>query len=174
MGLINCKACGHQVSSGAKACPNCGHVLKQETSGCAMLVALAIFVPIMLAIVGKCTGPADDYTPASSSQPVTAIEDRAPAGKAEIVTFNCGQNSAYYSAEITIRNIGTTAIEFPRVFVKFDRGGSPAYSDDAPISPRPLPPGATGTAKVIAQDSDGVAYQCSIMALQNGDGISIL
>jgi len=51
--LINCPACGHKVSKKAKACPNCGYPVYQNTdnTGCgqfiimvaAILVALVLF-----------------------------------------------------------------------------------------------------------------------------------
>ena len=40
MSLVKCPECGKQVSETAKACPNCGHVLKQKDGGTAMTLGI--------------------------------------------------------------------------------------------------------------------------------------
>jgi hypothetical protein len=53
MALIKCKECGKEVSSSAKACPNCGHAPPKRTSGCAWVVAAFFLVVVIMVIVGN-------------------------------------------------------------------------------------------------------------------------
>jgi hypothetical protein len=49
--LINCKECKKPISSGAKACPHCGHELPKGTSGLTWVIAIFFAVSIVMAIV---------------------------------------------------------------------------------------------------------------------------
>ncbi len=51
MSLINCKECKKPISSGAKACPHCGHELPKGTSGLTWVIAIFFAVSIVMAIV---------------------------------------------------------------------------------------------------------------------------
>jgi predicted nucleic acid-binding Zn ribbon protein len=46
--LIYCAACGHQISSAAKACPNCGH---RKGSGIGKILINLILAVILIAVV---------------------------------------------------------------------------------------------------------------------------
>ena len=67
MALNQCKECGHNISSKAKTCINCGAPVKKNSAtaiGC--LTIIAIFVVIL--IIGKFTGDGEDsYTPVDNT-----------------------------------------------------------------------------------------------------------
>lgn len=49
--LIQCPACGKEVSRGAASCPHCGHLIKKRNKGCGCIIGILIFVVIIVATV---------------------------------------------------------------------------------------------------------------------------
>ena len=82
MALIKCKDCGKEVSSKAKACPNCGRAVPKRTSLLTWLFAGFICFVILSAIFrdrsSQSVAPASTATPAAT----TAASAAAPAGAA--------------------------------------------------------------------------------------------
>lgn len=76
MALKPCKECGHQVSSGASACPNCGAKIKRP-AGCGTLILILLGLFVILAVIGPCTrtsGVGTTTTPkAPETQPVKEL-----------------------------------------------------------------------------------------------------
>jgi len=53
MALTTCKECGHEVSTQAAACPNCGAKMP-KTSGCLVLVLGMVLVLVFASISSSC------------------------------------------------------------------------------------------------------------------------
>lgn len=72
-------------------------------------------------------------------------------------------------ADITIRNTGSTAIPFAKVFVEFtNKDGSVASAQDSYFSPSTIPPGASASATVYSNGPS--AQSCGPTRMQDGDG----
>jgi len=82
MAMKKCKECGKEISSKAKACPNCGAVLKKKTSLVTYLVAgffVLVFIGLILSLIddGSTTSTksgAGYQMPSIGSQIVTFAE----------------------------------------------------------------------------------------------------
>lgn len=101
MALIECAACGKQVSEAAAACPNCGHPIKplpaaptpvqhivveqKRGGGCSTIVAAVGLLFLLLLALGQCMGTrpreADPYI-APSAMPVSPNSPAASAPSA--------------------------------------------------------------------------------------------
>lgn len=75
MGLQRCHECKKDVSSAAKACPNCGAPVK-KTSMTTKIVGVLILFIIFMAFIGSFSGPSTSTprTPAPGSDPSTASD----------------------------------------------------------------------------------------------------
>lgn len=110
-----------------------------------------------------------------ANQPVVdAAQPVAVVGKQlEVVSFTCGPNSAYYSADITVRNLTASPVMFPKVFVEFTPKSGASFTDSVGLQPSTLPGGALATATLISHDADGKRYGCAILRIQDKDGASV-
>ena len=132
------------------------------------IIILLLVVFYLLSAPHESTTQAGDSVPV---EPVAAIP--ADSKRLEVVSFQCGQNSAYYSASITVRNLTASEVSFPNVFVEFTpKGGSP-FTDSVNISPRHLPPNAMGDATLISRDEDGRRYGCNLLRIQDSGGARV-
>ena len=55
MALINCPACGTEVSDEAVTCPKCGHPFKKTTqgmSGCTLFFLIVAAIVVAVIIIG--------------------------------------------------------------------------------------------------------------------------
>jgi hypothetical protein len=52
MALIKCKECGHEVSTQAVSCPNCGTVIKKKT-GCLTYLGAGFALIVGLGVIGS-------------------------------------------------------------------------------------------------------------------------
>lgn len=100
MALVDCKECGHKISTKAKACPNCGAKPAKKTS----LFTWIILLGIVIAIYGlnqgssKKVAPAASKTSQAASKPETAkkVELSSPLwSTSETVDEMTGVFSAY-------------------------------------------------------------------------------
>ncbi len=74
MALVKCKECGHEISSEAEKCPNCGKK-PAKLSGCLIIVIIAV-VGI---IIAHLFGPSKNDTP-TNSQPESNISSTSQTG----------------------------------------------------------------------------------------------
>jgi zinc ribbon protein len=75
--LIKCKECGNEISSDAKACPNCGKPIVKTTSaaqGCLVLIVLVG----ALALIGHCSSSPDASKPQLTPVPTTSAPPISP------------------------------------------------------------------------------------------------
>lgn len=61
MALTKCKECGHDVSTSAKTCPNCGAPLVNRTSRLAIVLLILLFVFVVLPLLGHIKRSAERY-----------------------------------------------------------------------------------------------------------------
>lgn len=47
-GMLECPACGNEISKEAVNCPKCGHIIKKKNKGCGCLIAIFIFLGIII------------------------------------------------------------------------------------------------------------------------------
>ena len=106
---------------------------------------------------------------AAIASTATAAAKTATVEQLEILSFECGVNSAYYSAQITVQNISGKQIDYPRAYIQFEPEGRNKFIDDVGITPRQLSPGALGSAKLISQNDDGRNYKCRLLQIQYKD-----
>jgi len=66
MALIKCKECGHEISTKAKACPNCGYEKKPVQIGC--LASIIIIAFVIYFINGLMQSGTGGNTPTSSTR----------------------------------------------------------------------------------------------------------
>ena len=61
MALVKCRECGKEISSEAKACPNCGaKPVNKLATGCGGIIGLLVLGIIIAAFFDKGEKPADD------------------------------------------------------------------------------------------------------------------
>lgn len=72
MALIKCKECGHQVSSTAQACPNCGAQVARKPIGCGSAIVI-VFLALVIAVSAQLIFHSDTSPSAPSSPPEPTI-----------------------------------------------------------------------------------------------------
>ena len=77
MALKKCKECGHDVSTKADACPNCGAV-KKTTSGCTGCIAILFMIFFVPWCVGSLSD-SDSSTPHQTVQKSITTHDKVTA-----------------------------------------------------------------------------------------------
>lgn len=91
MALIKCKECGHQVSSKAETCPNCGVTIKAKPTqyGCGTVILIFIVIFIWIGVFTD-----NSSTPTTSS---STAEPATPAPQEPCTTDACyaDDNMAY-------------------------------------------------------------------------------
>jgi hypothetical protein len=59
MALTNCRECGHEISSEAESCPNCGAPNPQKRSklegGCSTVLGIIFITFLVLMVVRACS-----------------------------------------------------------------------------------------------------------------------
>jgi len=92
MALVKCTECGHDISTDASVCPNCGKprtVSSKNTGiGCTPIVAIFVFAIVVLAFFSATDAPAPkiatpvmfDQSPSNQAKRKTAIEKAQAAG----------------------------------------------------------------------------------------------
>lgn len=68
MAMTKCKECGAEVSTKAEACPKCGAKQAKKTSGCAIIVAGAFAVLIVIPMVIGSVSSRKPLTPEQAAQ----------------------------------------------------------------------------------------------------------
>jgi hypothetical protein len=91
----------------------------------------------------------------------------------QVMSLQCAQNSAYYSAAITVRNITGTEVSFPKAFIQFTPKGGTPFVDSVGLQPSHLPGNAMADAELISRDADGKRYTCSLLRIQDVDGATV-
>lgn len=76
MAMTTCKECSAKISTKAEACPQCGAKRPKPTSGCAMIMAIAIGLVFVAALSRGCS---DDSSPSTSTTTSSSAPSRAPA-----------------------------------------------------------------------------------------------
>jgi hypothetical protein len=80
MALKKCKECGHEISSNAKACPNCGKPqTKNSTIGCLLIVIL--FIIFIIVSNNKTDTTKTNPEPIGATSIVNEIQDVTPLSK---------------------------------------------------------------------------------------------
>lgn len=136
------------------------------------IILLVVLVALFFFWFNKST-PIEIRPPDESAAPALYTAPAAASGSVKVESFQCAQNSAYYSAEVTIKNTGSGTIDFPRVFVRFTRKDGTSLMTDALVTPLHLPPGALGSVTLIGADDDGKSYQCEIERIQDTTGAQL-
>lgn len=77
MGLVACKECGHQVSTAAESCPQCGAVLNQKESKRPILSAL-IVVLIVVGLIAYFSSGGNNSTNTTSGAAQLASAQNQP------------------------------------------------------------------------------------------------
>ena len=95
-----------------------------------------------------------------------ASQRNATVDEMEVVSFRCGQNSAYYSAKLTVKNISNKPIDYARVYIRFEPEGREPFVDDEALRPHPIQPGMLASTTFISDDDDGRTYSCKLEAIQ--------
>lgn len=76
MAMTKCKECKAAISTKAEACPQCGAKRPKPTSGCAMIMAIAIGLVFVVMLFRGCSDDSSPSTPAITS---SGAASRAPA-----------------------------------------------------------------------------------------------
>lgn len=71
MAIVKCKECGHEISTKAEACPQCGAKRKPSSMGCGGLIVVIFLAFVILTTIGIVVGPGD--------QPSGAVRSTSPA-----------------------------------------------------------------------------------------------
>ena len=91
MALIECRECGHEVSTKAKSCPNCGAIQKNER-GCSYYFVIGILFLVILIIYGSIMDNFSPQTtrtihPASSSKKNLSINKKKTYSEGKTVSI---------------------------------------------------------------------------------------
>lgn len=121
----------------------------------------ALKVIAVLALLAVAWSAAKRPQPAQRQQDAPASPDQ-PDLSASVVSLTCSPNHGRPRADITIRNIGTTAINYPKAFIDF--GGA---IGDGYLRPHPIPPGSLASGVIYSPDSRPQA-NCALIGLQDG------
>ncbi|HPT72362.1 MAG TPA: zinc ribbon domain-containing protein [Candidatus Cloacimonadota bacterium] len=97
--LTKCKECGHEISTDAKVCPNCGKQIIKSSS-CMIVLLSALILIMLILIIGFCSNvskpPRSNISPNTPSQDAM-IEKLISQGNA---TVDAGANSVYLDSFI--------------------------------------------------------------------------
>lgn len=106
MALIKCKECGEQISTKAVACPKCGAVTKQKTSGCALVF-------LVLLVFGFFIALSTNRSPDQASIP---SQPTAPAAKPSTPNPAVAQSQTQITWESVdaVYNISSNATELQK------------------------------------------------------------
>lgn len=104
--LISCGTCGHQVSSSATQCPNCGQQFKKKTSKLTWIIAALFGLPFLMGIImasnsnnsGNATS--ESSTPAKTEPSKFASMEKFDAPETE---FDSDVGAKVYILEQTIK-----------------------------------------------------------------------
>ena len=72
MKMTNCKSCGHEISTSAKTCPNCGAKIKKPIYKRVWVYILAF---VLIVGIGGCMGSSDSTSTSPSSSSNTQKEE---------------------------------------------------------------------------------------------------
>lgn len=131
------------------------------STGKVVLIAFVAF------ILGRCSvASTDSESPATSrsTEAVSAPTQVAPAHHLKVVSFNCDPNHGRPRADLTVQNVGTTTLEYSKVFFSF--GGA---VDSYYLDPTSLKPGSLATSTAYAPKNKG-AVDCSVLSIQDKEG----
>src|SRR5258708_112165 len=107
--LLQCPDCNGPVSKSAKACPNCGHVMKGRWSLAKILFAIPICAVIWQFTYG---GLLPDRTDNSGATPITAASDtgRAPAYKSDFHTtlYKMHEPISYAKGQVIVDSVSVS------------------------------------------------------------------
>jgi hypothetical protein len=173
--LTTCKACGHQISKRAAACPSCGDptgvlmaTLPPPTKGMST-GSKVVVAGLCLFLLYSCVSAFGGRSSGSTGAATTGSAPASQSYKVTVVSVNCRSDYGRDRADITVRNTGTETIPYAKAFVEFTTdGGKVVSADDSYFSPTDIPPGATASATVYA--GGGGADKCGMTAIQDGDG----
>lgn len=107
----------------------------------------------LLLLLAGCTAA---ETPTAAEQPAHTVD---------VLSVSCSPNAGRPRADVSVRNTGTTTIEYPSGTVSF---GGAVFSGH--LNPHPLRPGGTASMMVFANNGDSDA--CSLVSVMDGDGFS--
>lgn len=99
-----------------------------------------------------------------SKQPISAKHEYA----FQTVSVECTSPAGRDKADVTIRNVGNSEVQYAKVFVSFFNDGNVVSAQDSYLRPTSIPPGATASATVYS--SGGGADSCAPTAFQDSDG----
>lgn len=81
--MIKCRECEKEISTEARACPNCGAKIK-KSSGCLAIALLAIAVPMFLAAINTSEKP---HAPPKSKEQIEAETKREAAFQKVVIAL---------------------------------------------------------------------------------------
>ena len=73
MALIKCRECGHDVSTAAKTCPNCGALPAKKTSTIALVLLILVIVFVGLPFLGHIKRSAERYGNRQTEPSLTSV-----------------------------------------------------------------------------------------------------
>ena len=134
-----------------------------------------IALVMVLALIYFAIEISRDSTPSDNQTVIDApgAADSVGSRRLEVVSFECGQGEANYSAEITVRNVTSAEIYSAKVFVQFNPKGRLPFEDSANILPSLLPLNAMGDATIVSRDSDGRSYDCTLLRILDSSGARV-
>lgn len=103
--MIECKACGQEISSGAKSCPHCGERNKKSKSK-GLLIVIAIIV-IASCIAGALSSNSNTSTTTSNNNSTSKNNSSVSTNAKSVYDGDCGVSA---SAEI-----GNNIINYPEL-----------------------------------------------------------
>ena len=119
---------------------------------------------LLIAVVGWAALRAQADRPAQKAQ----HQEPAPSLTAQVVSVTCDPNAGRTRANITIRNTGSTPIQYPKAYVRF---GSDMH--DSYLSPDSVPPGSLASGRVYSPTRGG-STSCELVSVQERNGVPVV